>query len=115
MRITRRAVSLLLLCLAACAATRTSDRADKLVVNKSRRERLLYRSGKVIRSYRIALGRNPAGPKLRKGDGKTPEGAYIISGRNAASAYHRSLRISYPMLPTGTGPDGKAPIRAMTS
>ncbi|MEO8657611.1 MAG: L,D-transpeptidase family protein [Bryobacteraceae bacterium] len=36
------------------------------------------------------------GPKIRKGEGKTPEGAYFISGKNAASAYHRSLRVSYP-------------------
>jgi murein L,D-transpeptidase YafK len=50
----------------------------------------------MIRSYRIALGRNPIGPKLCRGDGKTPEGTYTISGRNAASAYHKSLRISYP-------------------
>ncbi|MEK7406722.1 MAG: L,D-transpeptidase family protein [Acidobacteriota bacterium] len=74
----------------------TGNRADRVVVNKSKRELLLYQSGKMIRSYRIALGRNPVGPKLRKGDRKTPEGAYTISGRNAASAYHRSLRISYP-------------------
>jgi murein L,D-transpeptidase YafK len=72
------------------------DLADRLVVNKSRRELLLYRSEKVIRAYKVALGRNPVGPKLRKGDSKTPEGSYTISGRNTASAYHRSLRISYP-------------------
>ncbi len=66
------------------------------MVNKSKRELLLYVGGKLHRSYKIALGRNPIGPKARQGDGKTPEGAYTINGRNAASAYHRSLRISYP-------------------
>ena len=96
MRIIHRAVGILALILVPCAAASIGDRADKLVVNKSKRELLLNRSGKVIRSYRIALGRNPVGPNLRKGDGKTPEGTYIISGRNAASAFHRSLRISYP-------------------
>ena len=96
MRIVQRAAALLALLLVSGAATTTPDRADKLVVNKAKRELLLMRSGKVIRSYRIALGRNPAGPKQRQGDGKTPEGAYTISGRNAASAFHRSLRISYP-------------------
>jgi murein L,D-transpeptidase YafK len=74
----------------------TNEKADRLVVNKSKRELLLYRNGVVIRSYKIALGKQPVGAKVQKGDGKTPEGAYTIFGRNAASAYHRSLRISYP-------------------
>lgn len=96
MRIMHRAVGLLALFFVPFAAAGSGDQADRLVVDKSKRELLLTRSGKVIRSYRIALGGNPVGPKLRKGDGKTPEGAYTISGRNAASAFHGSLRISYP-------------------
>jgi murein L,D-transpeptidase YafK len=95
MRILHHAASLLLLLTLAFAAA-YEDRADKLVVNKAKRELLLYGKGRLLRSYKIALGRAPVGPKLRKGDGKTPEGAYIISGRNGASAYHKSLRISYP-------------------
>ncbi|MGH9722997.1 MAG: L,D-transpeptidase family protein [Bryobacteraceae bacterium] len=71
-------------------------KADKIVVNKGKRELLLYRDNEVVKSYRIALGRNPAGPKRRQGDGKTREGAYTISGRNAKSAFFKSLRISYP-------------------
>jgi murein L,D-transpeptidase YafK len=70
--------------------------ADHIVVNKSKRELLLLRDGKVIRRYAIGLGQSPVGPKEREGDGKTPEGSYVISGRNPASAYHLSLRISYP-------------------
>jgi murein L,D-transpeptidase YafK len=50
----------------------------------------------VVRQYRVALGRNPAGPKLQEGDGKTPEGRYVIDRRNPKSAYHLSLHISYP-------------------
>ncbi len=73
-----------------------SGRADRVVINKHKREMLLLSSGKVIRSYRIALGSHPVGHKSRLGDGKTPEGHYTIVGRNARSAYYRSLRISYP-------------------
>jgi len=62
--------------------------ADRVVVNKAKRELLLLREGKVMRSYRVALGRNPAGPKRIQGDGKTPEWTYTITGRNAASAFH---------------------------
>jgi murein L,D-transpeptidase YafK len=69
---------------------------DLLVVNKSRRELLLLCRGAVLRSYRIALGSNPLGHKLQEGDGRTPEGRYVIDRRNPKSAYHRSLRISYP-------------------
>lgn len=69
---------------------------DRVVVNKSMREMWLLRDGKAIRRYAIGLGQSPVGPKEREGDGKTPEGLYTISGRNPASKYHLSLRISYP-------------------
>ena len=72
------------------------EKVDRLIVDKSKRELLLFRNDAVIRSYKIALGKNPVGAKMREGDGKTPEGAYSISGRNAASAFHKSLRVSYP-------------------
>ncbi len=31
-----------------------------------------------------------------RGDGRTPEGVYLIDGRNAHSPYHLALHISYP-------------------
>lgn len=70
--------------------------ADRIVVLKSERTMTLQRKGVTLRSYRIALGGSPVGPKRRQGDQKTPEGLYRISGRNPGSRYHRSLRISYP-------------------
>jgi murein L,D-transpeptidase YafK len=70
--------------------------ADRILVRKAARELVLYRQGKVLKSYRVALGRNPVDPKRRQGDRKTPEGRYTITGRNPSSAYHRALRISYP-------------------
>jgi hypothetical protein len=36
------------------------------------------------------------GPKLREGDRQIPEGLYRIDAVNPASAYHLSLRVSYP-------------------
>jgi murein L,D-transpeptidase YafK len=71
-------------------------RVDRVVVNKSRRELLLLSGENVLRSYRIALGFDPVGHKVREGDGRTPEGRYTIERRNPQSAYHLSLRISYP-------------------
>ena len=56
----------------------------------------LLANGEVIRTYRVALGQGGLAPKEREGDARTPEGRYIIDSRNAASAYHKALHISYP-------------------
>jgi murein L,D-transpeptidase YafK len=69
---------------------------DRVVVNKGRREMLLLSGDSVVRSYRIALGREPAGHKEREGDGRTPVGRYTIDRRNRQSKYHLALHISYP-------------------
>ncbi len=70
--------------------------ADRLLVRKAARELTLYRDGLALRTYAVALGNEPAGPKEFEGDGRTPEGRYVIEGRNPNSKYHLSLRISYP-------------------
>lgn len=69
---------------------------DRLVLEKSKRQLHLLSNGKIIKTYKVSLGKNPVGHKTRESDGKTPEGAYLIDRRNARSAYHRSLHISYP-------------------
>lgn len=71
-------------------------KADRLIVYKSKRTLHLLRHGWVIRSYSIRLGDKPVGPKIFENDGRTPEGRYVIDGRNANSRFHRSLHISYP-------------------
>jgi tetratricopeptide (TPR) repeat protein len=70
--------------------------ADKILVEKKARRLTLFSKGEVLKTYKIALGGNPDGPKERKGDNKTPEGTYTIDSKNKGSRYHRSLRISYP-------------------
>jgi murein L,D-transpeptidase YafK len=70
--------------------------ADKVVVRKAERRMILINRGRPIAEYRIALGPAPKGHKRRQGDGRTPEGRYVIDWRNVGSAYHRSLHISYP-------------------
>jgi murein L,D-transpeptidase YafK len=69
---------------------------DRVVVNKARRELLLLSGESVVRSYRVALGRDPVGHKVQEGDGRTPEGRYTIDRRNPKSRYHLPLHISYP-------------------
>ncbi len=70
--------------------------ADKVLIEKKARRMTLLSQGKVIKTYRIALGGDPTGPKERQGDNKTPEGIYTIDSRNRDSRYHLSLHISYP-------------------
>jgi len=70
--------------------------ADSLVLNKSRRELVVYYRGYPVHIYYVALGRSPIGDKERIGDNRTPEGLFYIEGRNPNSRYHLSLRISYP-------------------
>lgn len=69
---------------------------DRIVVEKSARKLSILREGKPLKSYRVALGRNPIGPKEQEGDRKTPEGLYTVDYRNPTSDYHLSLHISYP-------------------
>jgi len=71
-------------------------RVDLVVVRKSARSLQLLHAGRVIKSYRVALGHDPAGPKRQEGDGRTPEGVYTLDWRNANSNFHRSIHISYP-------------------
>ncbi|MBR1648349.1 MAG: L,D-transpeptidase family protein [Alphaproteobacteria bacterium] len=71
-------------------------KADLIVVEKSSRRMSLYSQDNIIKTYKIALGKNPVGAKEREGDNKTPEGEYNIVAHNAKSAFHKSLRISYP-------------------
>ncbi len=70
--------------------------ADRILIDKKERRLMLLSKGKVLRTYKIALGGNPIGPKERQGDNKTPEGTYVIDSRNKDSRYHLSLHISYP-------------------
>ncbi len=71
-------------------------KADRVVVIKSEHRLYLIREGAVIAVYRVALGPNPRGHKVFEGDGRTPEGDYILERKNEKSRFHRSIRISYP-------------------
>ncbi len=72
------------------------EQADRIVILKSERTMTLLRQGKVLKTYKVALGHEPRGPKTRIGDNRTPEGEYSIDLRNPHSQFHLSLHISYP-------------------
>ena len=71
-------------------------RAEHVVIYKAKRELELWSGGKLLKTYKVALGQVPVGPKVRQGDGKTPEGRYLIDSRNSKSQFHLALHVSYP-------------------
>jgi murein L,D-transpeptidase YafK len=69
---------------------------DRIIIEKSKRTMTLLKQDKEIKTYKIALGRDPVGPKVQMGDKKTPEGLYFVDYKVRNSIYHRALHLSYP-------------------
>jgi murein L,D-transpeptidase YafK len=69
---------------------------DDVVVYKHDRKLVLLSRGKQVRSYRVALGGEPVGPKTQRGDHRTPEGLYVLDSRNPNSQFYKAFHISYP-------------------
>jgi murein L,D-transpeptidase YafK len=67
-----------------------------VVLNKGDRRLYLLNQAQILEAYDVGLGFAPVGHKQFEGDGKTPEGTYIIDRRNPNSQYHLSVGISYP-------------------
>lgn len=73
-----------------------SQKADSILILKKDHVMELLAGGKVIRTYKVALGQGGLAPKEREGDARTPEGHYTIDARYEHSAYHKALHVSYP-------------------
>ena len=71
-------------------------KADSVVMVKSTRTLSLMARGKVLRTYKVALGGSPVGAKRQQGDHRTPEGHYILDRRNPKSRFYKAIHISYP-------------------
>ncbi len=86
----------ILVCAASWAADNsTAAKADHVVIAKSTRTLTLLNLGLVI-TYKVALGGDPIGPKVKAGDKKTPEGEYVIDSKIPHGRFHLALHISYP-------------------
>lgn len=70
--------------------------ADRVVVRKADRTLELFAGQRSLRVYPISLGSEPVGAKQAEGDGRTPEGSYVIDHHKESSGYCLSLHISYP-------------------
>ena len=67
----------------------------RLLINKAQRRLELWVRRRMIKAYRIQLGLNASGPKVRQGDRRTPEGTYFICGHRP-STYYLGLWLAYP-------------------
>ena len=94
--------------------------ALRIVVTKSERKLMLMRAGAAFLTFPVALGSHPKGPKRREGDGRTPEGDYVIDRFDTGSYFHRALHISYPnavdrrrAMAMGVDPGGRIEIHGL--
>lgn len=71
---------------------------DYVLVKKGARKLFLYSGDQVVKSYAVALGKEPKGHKIREGDSRTPEGLYTLDWRNPTSKFFRSIHVSYPNI-----------------
>ncbi len=74
---------------------RITSTITRYKVKKSEQKLYAY-FGDTCKVFRISLGANPIGHKVKQGDNKTPEGTYKISFKNPKSRGYKSLKISYP-------------------
>jgi|TARA_Y100001933_G_scaffold262327_1_gene319530 murein L,D-transpeptidase YafK len=102
------------------AAYGGDPRVERVLIDKSERKLVLLNGEQPLRTYSVALGAAPKGAKQFEGDQRTPEGVYTIDYRNAASAFHLALRISYPneadrvrALESGMDPGGQIMIHGL--
>ena len=61
---------------------------DNILVEKAKRQMHLRNGENVVKTYRISLGKDPVGAKVKSGDNKTPEGDYTIVLHNPKSKFH---------------------------
>ncbi|CAH0537549.1 L,D-transpeptidase family protein [Vibrio marisflavi] len=71
---------------------------DIVKVDKSKRRMYLIDNNKIVKEYRIALGKQPRGHKIYEGDQRTPEGLYRLDFIIEDSAFYRSIHINYPNI-----------------
>lgn len=90
-------LALMLVLFPACRGyAQTTPGIDLVRVLKSEHKLQLMSAGVVVHEFHIALGGNPSGRKQQEGDGKTPEGSYILDFKKLDSAFYKGFHVSYP-------------------
>lgn len=74
-----------------------SEKIDRIVILKSIKKIYFLSQGRVFRVFDTAMGSGSLdGHKVRRGDGRTPEGLYFIDYKKSDSSYNLALHLSYP-------------------
>jgi murein L,D-transpeptidase YafK len=72
------------------------EKADHVLVIKSESKLYLKKDGKIYKTFHVVFGNNPKGHKVQEGDGRTPEGRYILDDKKEDSAFYKAIHVSYP-------------------
>lgn len=70
----------------------------RLEIHKSVRQMHLWSGAQLVRTFSVALGKEPNGSKERRGDGRTPVGRYYIVEKKPSRKFRRFLGLNYPNL-----------------
>ncbi|HZH34917.1 MAG TPA: L,D-transpeptidase [Pyrinomonadaceae bacterium] len=68
----------------------------QIVIKKKERTLEVFDNEKLLKTYKTALGFEPAGDKFKRNEGRTPEGEYFVVVKNPKSKFYRSLGLNYP-------------------
>lgn len=92
------AIAAMLLAVSGCSKfiEYTGPEVTRVIVDKSTRSMMLMHHDTVLETYEVELGLAPAGHKGAEGDGRTPEGEFLVDRRNPNSEYYLSIGINYP-------------------
>lgn len=71
--------------------------ARAVKVHKAERRMTYEEHGEIVRTFRIGLGGDPSGDKVKRGDSRTPEGELYVTYKKERSDFHRFIGLSYPM------------------
>lgn len=87
----------LVLVLAGATASRADDDVKLRVLKRKHMLQVLI-DGKEVRRFRVSLGFDPRGPKLLRGDGRTPVGDYVIYDKRPSDRFRWFLALNYPAV-----------------
>ena len=89
---------LILLWLIVCQSVMAGNvqKADEVIVVKSEKRLYLLHRNEPFASFPVTFGSNPKGHKQMRGDGRAPEGSYVLDYKNPNSKFYKSIHISYP-------------------
>jgi len=68
----------------------------EIYVYKEKRRLYVIQSNVMVRDYPIGIGFHPVGDKESEGDGRTPEGDFLICLKNPVGRFNKELVLNYP-------------------